>query len=48
MAVVSFSIPKYCRHKASGRAYVKIKGKRHYLGRYGTPEEQRSLLPVRC
>jgi integrase len=40
MSVVSVSIPKYCRHNASGRAYVKIHGKRHYLGRYGTPESK--------
>jgi len=40
MAVASVSIPKYCRHNASGRAYVKIQGKRHYLGRFGTPDSK--------
>ncbi len=34
------SFPKYCHHKASGRAYVKIQGQRHYLGRYGTPDSK--------
>jgi integrase len=30
------SIPKYCKHKASGQAVVKIGGKDHYLGPHGT------------
>jgi integrase len=30
--------PAYCRHKASGLAYVKIHGRRHYLGAHGTDE----------
>ena len=38
MAVVSFSIPKYRHHKGSGQAFVQIKGKRHYLGSYGSPK----------
>jgi len=29
--------PSYCKHKASGLAYVKIHGRRHYLGPYGPP-----------
>ncbi len=40
MAVASVSIPKYCRHNASGRASVKIQGKRHYFGRFGTPDSK--------
>src|SRR5689334_20314736 len=28
--------PSYCRHKASGQAVVRINGKDHYLGQYGT------------
>jgi integrase len=32
------SPPSYCRHKASGRAVVRIGGKDHYLGPYGSPE----------
>jgi integrase len=30
------SIPRYCLHKASGQAYVKIDGRRIYLGVHGT------------
>ncbi len=26
------SVPKYCRHKASGQAVVTIQGRDHYLG----------------
>jgi len=33
--------PGYRLHKATGQAYVTINGKRHYLGRYGTPESRR-------
>ena len=40
MAVVSFSVPKYRHHKGSGQAFVQVKGKRHYLGRYGTPDSK--------
>ena len=29
-------LPKYCRHKPSGRAYVRIGGKMYYLGKYGS------------
>ena len=29
-------LPKYCLHKASGRAFVRIGGKMYYLGRYGS------------
>jgi len=31
-------LPAYCHHKASGQAYVKLDGKRHYLGPHGSPE----------
>lgn len=31
-------IPSYCRHKASGRAVVRIDGDDHYLGPYDSPE----------
>ncbi len=34
------SVPSYCCHKASGQAYVKLDGKRHYLGKHGTPESR--------
>ena len=30
-------VPSYCRHKASGQAVVRIDGKDHYLGVYGSP-----------
>jgi integrase len=31
-------IPSYCYHKASGQAVVRISGRDHYLGVYGTSE----------
>ena len=31
-------VPKYSHHKASGRAFVFIRGKRRYLGKYNAPE----------
>ena len=31
-------IPKYCRHKGSGQAYVNLDGTRHYLGAHGSEE----------
>ncbi len=40
MSVVSFSVPKYRHHKGSGQAFVQIKGKRHYLGSYGSPKSK--------
>jgi integrase len=40
MAVVSFSVPKYRHHKGSGQAFVQVKGKRHYLGVYGSPKSK--------
>jgi hypothetical protein len=30
--------PSYCLHKASGQAVVRIDGKDHYLGTYGSAE----------
>ena len=33
-------IPAYVRHKASGQARVRINGKDHYLGPYGSPESK--------
>lgn len=32
------SVPKYCLHKASGRAVVRIDGRDHYLGPHGSAE----------
>lgn len=34
-------IPKYRLHKTSGQGLVEWQGKRHYLGRYNTPESLR-------
>jgi hypothetical protein len=34
----SGKVPSYSLHKGSGQAVVRIGGKDHYLGRYGTPE----------
>jgi hypothetical protein len=34
-------LPKYCRHKASNRAFVRIGGKTHYLGKYGSDASRR-------
>jgi integrase len=33
--------PKYRLHKASGKAIVEIRGYRHYLGKYDSPESHR-------
>ncbi len=30
--------PKYCRHKATNRAYVTMNGKEEYLGEYDSPD----------
>lgn len=35
-------IPALRRHKASGRAYVEIEGRAHYLGKHGTREAQQA------
>ena len=34
-------LPKYCRHRPSGRAYVRIEGKMYYLGKYGSEASKR-------
>ena len=36
--------PRYCLHKATGRAYVRIDGKQVYLGRFGSPESKRKYV----
>ena len=33
-------VPSYCLHKRSGRAVVRLNGKDHYLGKYGSPKSQ--------
>ena len=32
--------PAFCCHKSSGRAFVKLDGKRIYLGRHGSQESK--------
>src|SRR5947209_2698939 len=32
--------PSYCLHKATGQAVVRINGKDHYLGKFGTQESR--------
>ena len=34
-------LPKYCLHKASGQAYIRIAGDMHYLGRHGSGASRR-------
>src|SRR5262245_51462507 len=38
MPAPSGKVPSYCHHKASGRAVVRLDGRDHYLGPYGSPE----------
>src|SRR5262249_41355074 len=33
-------VPSYCLHKPSGQARVRVDGKDHYLGPYGSPESK--------
>src|SRR5438067_1501969 len=33
--------PSYCKHKATGQAVVRIDGRDHYLGKYGSEESRR-------
>ena len=30
--------PRYCHHKATGQAVVRLSGHDYYLGKYGTPD----------
>ena len=38
MPRLKHKLPSYSLHKASGQAVVKIDGRAHYLGKYGSPE----------
>lgn len=38
--------PAYLLHKSSGRAYVFLGGKEHYLGPYGSPESRRRYREI--
>ena len=33
-------VPSYLKHRPTGQAFVKIDGKFHYLGAYGSPESR--------
>lgn len=44
-AVRVSAVPKYCRH-SNGLAYVRIGGKRHYLGRYDAPTSRAKYLAI--
>jgi integrase len=41
MSYYKKQLPKYCRHKASNRAFVRIGGKMYYLGQYGSAASRR-------
>jgi hypothetical protein len=49
MPAKSARVPSYCRHKASGQAVVRLDGRDHYLGPYGTDEshERYALIIAR-
>src|SRR5437773_8035396 len=36
-------VPKYSKHKASGRAYSRFDGRCIYFGRYGTPSSREAF-----
>lgn len=42
MPAVSSRVPKYCHFKPRNLAYVRIRGKMYYLGRYDTPESRQA------
>ena len=37
------SVPKYSKHKASGRAYARFDGRCIYFGRYGTASSREAF-----
>ena len=39
-------VPSYCRHKASGQAYVTIDRREHYLGKYGSAESREKYARI--
>ena len=41
MTYTKKQLPKYCHHKSTDRAYVRIKGETFYLGKYGTQASRR-------
>ena len=40
--------PGYCLHKPSGKAYVNLGGKVHYLGVYGTEESKEKYRAIKA
>jgi integrase len=40
MLRIKSRVPKLSHHKASGQAVVRLSGKDHYVGRFGTPEAE--------
>jgi hypothetical protein len=41
MSYYKKQLPKYCQHKASNRAFIRIGGKMYHLGQYGSPASRR-------
>jgi len=42
MTYTKKQLPKYCLHKSSGRAFVRLAGKMHYLGQHGSQASRRA------
>ena len=41
-------IPSYCKHLASGQAVVRLNGRDHYLGKFGSAARIKALRPAPC
>jgi hypothetical protein len=39
-------VPSYRHHKGSGQAFVQVNGRRHYIGKYGTPASEEKYRRV--
>ena len=40
MSSTTVSVPKYRYHKGTGQAFVQVKGRRHYLGKWDSPKSK--------
>lgn len=40
------SVPSHCRHDCTGQGYVRLNGKFHYTGVYGTPESEQRYQQI--
>ncbi len=40
MSSTTVLVSKYRHRKGTGQAFVQVKGRRHYLGKWGTPNGQ--------